>query len=53
MIVEAGQEPVKTPDELNTRIQEARDQGRKTVLMLVSRDGDLRYVPVPVDDKKG
>ncbi len=53
VIVEAGQEPVKTPDELNTRIQEAKDQGRKTVLMLVSRDGDLRYVPVPVDDKKG
>ncbi|MBP2312284.1 DegQ family serine endoprotease [Azospirillum soli] len=53
VIVEAGQEPVKTPDELNTRIQEARDQGRKTVLMLVSRDGDLRYVPVPIEDKKG
>lgn len=53
VIVEAGQEPVKTPDELNQRIQEAKDQGRKTVLMLVSRDGDLRYVPVPIEDKKG
>jgi len=53
VIVEAGQEPVKTPEELDKRIQEARSQGRKTVLMLVSRDGDLRYVPMPIEEKKG
>jgi len=53
VIVEAGQEPVKTPEELDKRIQEARAQGRKTVLMLVSRDGDLRYVPMPIEEKKG
>lgn len=53
VIVEAGQEPVKTPDELDKRIQAARTEGRKTVLMLVSRDGDLRYVPLPIEDKKG
>ena len=53
VIVEAAQEPVKTPEELDKRIEEARTEGRKTVLMLISRDGDLRYVPLPIDAKKG
>ena len=53
VIVEAGQEPVKTPEDLNRLVDDARSQGRKTVLMLFSRDGDLRYVPMPVEDRKG
>ena len=53
VIIEAAQEPVTSPDDLQGRIDKAREQGRKTVLMLVSRAGDLRYVPVPVEDKRG
>ncbi|PWC33233.1 DegQ family serine endoprotease [Azospirillum sp. TSO35-2] len=53
VIVEAGQEPVATPADLESRIAQARQQGRKTLLMLVSRGGDLRYVPLPLEDKKG
>ena len=53
VIVEAGQEPVATPADLESRIAKAREEGRKTLLMLVSRGGDLRYVPLPLDGKKG
>ncbi|WP_372396167.1 Do family serine endopeptidase [Azospirillum sp. HJ39] len=52
VIVEAGQEPVATPADLDTRIARAKEQGRKTLLMLVSRGGDLRYVPLPLDGRK-
>ncbi len=53
VIVEAGQEPVNSPADLDARIARAREQGRKTLLMLVSRGGDLRYVPLPLEEKKG
>ncbi|KAA0584993.1 DegQ family serine endoprotease (plasmid) [Azospirillum oryzae] len=48
VIVEAGQEPVATPADLESRIAKAKEDGRKTLLMLVSRGGDLRYVPLPL-----
>ncbi|WP_448189793.1 DegQ family serine endoprotease [Azospirillum sp. sgz301742] len=51
VIVEVGQEPVKKPEEVLAKIKSARDQGRKTVLMLISRHGDLRYVPVPIEGR--
>lgn len=51
VIVEVGQEPVKKPEEVLAKIKSAREQGRKTVLMLVSRNGDLRYVPVPIEGR--
>ena len=53
VIVEAGQEPVATPADLESRIAKAKEDGRKTLLMLVSRGGDLRYVPLPLDGRKG
>ncbi|HYD69377.1 DegQ family serine endoprotease [Azospirillum sp.] len=49
IILEVGQEPVVRPEDVISRIRQAREQGRKTVLMLISHQGDLRYVPVPVD----
>jgi len=51
LIVEVGQEPVKKPEDVLNKIRTARDQGRKTVLMLISRHGDLRYVPVPIEGR--
>ncbi|PWC89658.1 serine protease [Azospirillum sp. TSH100] len=53
VIVEAGQEPVATPADLESRIAKAKEQGRKTLLMLVSRGGDLRYVPLPLAPAAG
>jgi serine protease Do len=51
VIIEIGQEPVKKPEEVLAKIKSAREQGRKTVLMLVSRHGDLRYVPVSIEGR--
>ena len=48
IITEAGQEPVATIGDLNARIDEAREAGRKSVLVLVRRDGEPRFVALPV-----
>ncbi|WP_037446937.1 DegQ family serine endoprotease [Skermanella stibiiresistens] len=49
VIVEVGQEPVKSPDDVTSRIDKAREAGRKNVLMLLSRGGELRFVPLPLE----
>jgi serine protease Do len=50
VIVEVGQEPVRDPADVAARIRDAREAGRRTVLLLVSRQGDSRYVPLPLSD---
>lgn len=49
VITEAGQADVATLDDLNARIEEARDGGRKSVLLLIRRSGDPRFVALPVE----
>jgi len=49
VIVEVGQEPVDSPDDVTSRIDQARQAGRKNVLMLLSRQGELRFVPLPLE----
>ena len=49
LITEAGQQKVTAIAELETRIQEARDAGRKSILLLVRRAGDPRFVALPVE----
>ncbi len=49
VITEAGQTDVATLDDLNARIKEARDGGRKSVLLLIRRGGDPRFVALPVE----
>jgi serine protease Do len=44
LITEAGQQQVLTLDDLEARITEARDAGRKSLLLLVRRGGDPRFV---------
>ena len=44
VIVEVGQEEVQTPDDVASRIRKAREQGKKSVLLLLERKGDLRFV---------
>jgi len=49
LITEAGQQRVSTLKDLEDRITEARDAGRKSILILVGRDGDRRFVALPVE----
>nr|WP_242651015.1 Do family serine endopeptidase [Yoonia tamlensis] len=50
VITEAGQQPVAAISDLESRIQEAKDGGRKSLLMLVRRGGDPRFVALPLDE---
>lgn len=49
VITEAGQQVVASPADLNARIEEAREAGRKSVLVLIRRGGEPRFVALPID----
>jgi serine protease Do len=49
VIVEVAQEDVKTPGQITDKIDEAKKAGRKSVLLLVDRQGDLRFVALRID----
>ncbi|MEV8466463.1 Do family serine endopeptidase [Fluviibacterium sp. DFM31] len=49
VIAEAGQEKVGSVTELQDRIADARDAGRKSLLLLVRRGGDPRFVALSVE----
>ena len=44
MIVEVGQEEVSSPPEVAAKVNQARQDDKKSVLLLVDRQGDLRFV---------
>ncbi|MEM7176767.1 MAG: DegQ family serine endoprotease [Pseudomonadota bacterium] len=46
VIVEVGQEPVMTPEEVETRVEEIQAKGRKSVLFLIQSGEDLKFVPI-------
>ena len=48
VIVEAGQQPVAALADLQARVAEAKEGGRKSVLLLIRRDGEPRFVAVPL-----
>lgn len=50
VITEAGQQPVDTIGALETSIQETRDAGRKSLLLLVRRNNDPRFVALGVEE---
>jgi serine protease Do len=52
LIEEAGQLSVSTVDELEERIEEARDAGQKSFLLLIRRDGDPRFVALSLDEEE-
>ncbi len=54
VIVEVQQEPVSTPADVQSRVDSVRKQNRKSVLMLIQRQDNLQWVPVPLgtDAKK-
>ncbi len=49
VITEAGQQRVSTPADLEARIQAARDAGRRSLLLLVRRDGEPRFVALGLE----
>ena len=49
LITEAGQERLTSVEELETRIEEAREAGRKSLLLLVRRAGEPRFVALGVE----
>jgi serine protease Do len=50
VITEAGQQPVATLKDLEARITEAKDGGRKSLLLLVRREGNPRFVALPLQE---
>ena len=44
VIVEVGQEPVASAADVAEKVDAAREAGRKSVLLLLERQGDLRFV---------
>ncbi|QBF32738.1 Do family serine endopeptidase [Thalassococcus sp. S3] len=50
LITEAGQQKLSTLAALDDRIEEARDAGRKSLLLLVRRDGDPRFVALGLEE---
>ena len=49
IITEAGQQPVETLRDLSARIDEAKEAGRNSVLLLIRRGGDPRFVALPIE----
>jgi serine protease Do len=49
VITEAGQQKVVVMADLEDRIAEAKDAGRKSLLLLVRREGDPRFVALTLD----
>ncbi|MCQ0969847.1 Do family serine endopeptidase [Paracoccus sp. TK19116] len=48
IITEAGQQPVTSMSDMEDRISEARDAGRKSILVLIRRAGEPRFVALPI-----
>jgi serine protease Do len=51
VITEAGQQPVLTAEDFTARIEEAREAGRSSLLLLIRRAGDPRFVAVVLDEE--
>ncbi|MFZ1728465.1 MAG: Do family serine endopeptidase [Albidovulum sp.] len=49
VITEAGQQKVASISDLTSRVAEAKDAGRKSLLLLIRREGDPRFVALSVE----
>lgn len=48
LIVEVNQQAVKTIEELKKAVDETVKSKRKSILLLISRGGDMRFVAIPI-----
>ncbi len=51
IIVEVAQEEVKSPSQVVDKIEEAKKAGRKSVLLLIDRQGELGWKALRIDGK--
>lgn len=51
IIEKVNQQPLTKPEEFAKAIEEAKKENRKNVLLLVSRDGDPRFVPLKLENE--
>ncbi|WP_297767680.1 DegQ family serine endoprotease [uncultured Roseovarius sp.] len=52
LITEAGQQKIASISDLDDRIAEAKEAGRKSLLLLVRRAGEPRFVALSLEDDK-
>ena len=50
VITEAGQQKIETLSDLEERVEEAREAGRRSILMLIRREGEPRFVAVSLEE---
>ncbi|SHI66954.1 serine protease Do [Shimia gijangensis] len=50
ILTEASQQKLKTVEDLETRIDEAQEAGRKSLLLLVRRGGEPRFVALNIEE---
>ena len=50
VITEAGQQPVTSIGDLQARIDETREAGRKSLLLMIRRGAEPRFVAIPVGE---
>ncbi len=50
VITEAGQRPVESVADFEARIEETRDAGRRSLLLLIRRGGEPRFVAININD---
>jgi serine protease Do len=51
VVLEAGQQEVVTPQQLAEKVMVAQKQSKKSILLLINRAGDLRFVAIKLDEK--
>jgi len=49
IVVEAGQDKVSSPDDVLEKVEKAKKAGRKSLLLLVNRKGEPRFVALRLD----
>jgi serine protease Do len=49
VIMEASQEEIKSAGQIASKIEEAKRTGRRSILVLVERQGDLRFIALRLD----
>lgn len=52
LIIEINQTPVTTPEQAKDALKAAQDKGRKSVLLLLNRDGDMRFTALKLEADK-
>jgi serine protease Do len=53
VIVEVGQEEVNSPPEVAAKVNQAQQEDKKSVLLLIDRQGDLRFVALRFPESGG